>query len=1496
MTLQPQPQQSASVSDQAGGARAKKRKKNAKKAKRRSQQSTVVKPESPQNSLLDAKKNVPLLPLSPPESTKPAVDSAAPAHVADTTTRSTPNANDGISRKRRISPPTATLDDPASAADVEQRVPSDTVLKTPPSAPPVHIIKIQSDEQPEKTLLCPEQPEASPSTQRRKAVVFNLETVGSCQSTPERSRILSARGPPKTILKAPSPLFPSTHERAKRASNASCVYDEMSEDGDSAASPSALFTSFEDPEQRSWPELLKAAAQASLDTEAYRRARVLSELATRLSQISATELGEQLFLLQSYLTDVLASIEHELSSGESPMALRAAIRCLGSIFFHAKIVSLLPVNRLNDLMSAFAQRFCAVNNKGVVSACLRMLIMQRLSSSVTDPVTETVVHRMMELLAATPKSAINHLLDRSPKKLCQLASIWLPVVLSSIASRESFLRAHAENLLMAAAVHFSENPRLVDAALEMSVRSASTWLTDGVEDVFAPSDVQLPRILGILAGLFGTKLHGKPLVQNILRILEGSFNSKKSAMRTEALRAWRMLIYNFSLEDHINTERCVQLIQRPIITCLRDRVDQVQVAAAEAWVALLHALGENVPKYFSTVVSDIMATILPPTCSPANEYGFRVWNELLKSPNLREKEARLQSLRTWTDAKSLVSIELLALPDIFVRDQLPVALSVIEQELVRNLLGNINPITAMETGAEKRCALVNLLVRFTNRAGTHSLFGRAEHTYQNTQAVVVREAVILLIDTLVRHLPPSLLSSTRYFLTDEARTLAGALSAAGIAVEKDELCTTPVVYLFEVLMHVGFVKRMGRPTNAAVALLDTLLTAVRGDNAASTFLSMISILQLCSSQMNPGGVTAVWACLLHRMDSFYGEMRGQQLGANTPPVRLLQRSLFLPIKYVCEHGWPNDISAEMQTQWCRAAEHTRGSLLPPGLAKEQLGGIIAYLDGNINFATQTIHWSWLIFLAEMYRFSEYSMPLSCSERGKYSPAFLYGVPAGRVVDNDQWKTTEHMAFVHIRFFTLVLTGLFQLASEDSSNDEILASLCRLASKFFGKMADASHLALPPNVKASISMRFVPILQAWIQKEGTALFARTFSWFHDMWHTTMLRLAFLEKFDTRLLERLSDLLERGLTCKDDSIARETMVFWQKTFCIRRRIVRPASLKVALKAAKMRNLISPATLQARIKLTRETIDADAHVHEANSASTPQATVPCETQTSSAAVLNSEKALVMQATATAMTTHGISTTTAQPRQMSDSAAPSTMAFGPTNAPKSSFGAQQQDDHSHIPVQQPSNSRKRALELLESKSAAQPAQVPTVANAEHSLTKRLRQDAPSVVPATAHRPRPTSNVVIDVPNTPRGARLLFATASRSLARSGDAIADGNPFRIEPTANRAQYTPEIFADAIEKSLDNAAQAQATSVMSCDKPNTMPKSTETSPPPEPSTDISASTVCTPENTPFTQLDRIDEDTLRQMPSSDLLLLHERLLRLAGNVTRALVERSAPCKP
>lgn len=184
--------------------------------------------------------------------------------------------------------------------------------------------------------------------------------------------------------------------------------------------------------------------------------------------------------------------------------------------------------------------------------------------------------------------ALRRLLQQCTAIRCNTAT-WFPFVLTLLFSDTVSVRCASHDLLALFPIIPSNSMQLAWTANN----TANTYLADCVALLRARASSHLPMMLawGHVLDVFGSTLHKKTILNEVLRLLEHNFNSSQPEQRIGALDAWRHLIFNFSCDAHLLHQKRLKLVNIPIWNCLRyEAIAGVQDAGFRSFLYLVFHL------------------------------------------------------------------------------------------------------------------------------------------------------------------------------------------------------------------------------------------------------------------------------------------------------------------------------------------------------------------------------------------------------------------------------------------------------------------------------------------------------------------------------------------------------------------------------------------------------------------------------------------------------------------------------------------------------------------------------------------------------------------------------------------------------------------------------------------------------------------------------------------------------------------------------------------
>ncbi|KAF9583195.1 DNA-binding protein rif1 [Lunasporangiospora selenospora] len=153
-------------------------------------------------------------------------------------------------------------------------------------------------------------------------------------------------------------------------------------------------------------------------------------------------------------------------------------------------------------------------------------------------------------------------------------------------------------------------------------------------------EVYAITVWGVLVSLFGKALHRSSHFNPMLKMIEKCFNSSaptRLEIRMAAFQAWTRLIYSFAIGGHITNEKIFRLVLTPIKNSFStDRYKRTRLACTNAWIALIYALGQDLPKFASEAFFPMLKTILQDESEHIRDLGLRLVHAIFTNSSGQE--------------------------------------------------------------------------------------------------------------------------------------------------------------------------------------------------------------------------------------------------------------------------------------------------------------------------------------------------------------------------------------------------------------------------------------------------------------------------------------------------------------------------------------------------------------------------------------------------------------------------------------------------------------------------------------------------------------------------------------------------------------------------------------------------------------------------------------------------------------------------------------------
>lgn len=218
------------------------------------------------------------------------------------------------------------------------------------------------------------------------------------------------------------------------------------------------------------------------------------------------------------------------------------------------------------------------------------LASQRISSGPLERWGEMLIDGIIQVLKITELesvalSALVTIFSACPA-LVKCTTHWFTDVFQLIFSKNVATRKTADTILNSVSELMQDNDFATDSE---SMAKFIALLSDNHTE-----NLNMLNGWGHLMILFGNRLHRTGYLNKMLSLAQESFNSGRLGQRIGAFKAWRRLIFNFSIDGHLYNKKRIQLILLPIWNSLKfEKSFAVRQACFETFMYLLFYLSHN---------------------------------------------------------------------------------------------------------------------------------------------------------------------------------------------------------------------------------------------------------------------------------------------------------------------------------------------------------------------------------------------------------------------------------------------------------------------------------------------------------------------------------------------------------------------------------------------------------------------------------------------------------------------------------------------------------------------------------------------------------------------------------------------------------------------------------------------------------------------------------------------------------------------------------------
>ncbi|KAF9092886.1 DNA-binding protein rif1, partial [Mortierella sp. GBA35] len=556
---------------------------------------------------------------------------------------STPAQEDSIQDSYRDANNTNTNDRTTTEQPITTTIdPSPEGLSDPTAAP--------IDDR-ERSPLVPAQVTAIIAASPSRRVVFSPDKQEPCLSIPSGAPVPKLKGILKTVtpvgkLDMSKMVMPTEEEiannrpfvkrkqklvqktissrmlEARFPGNKSKVAEPPFSDSPFTSSNSAL-TSAASPAKVLDPIIKDSIEKLKSEDLAVRKETYNSMLDTLRSSKDKTYYDE----IQESIRPLTARILIDLDHGDTESVVTLSVyRCLAFMFFERPIAQLFTASEVDRLLNFVLRVSDISENKILVNVALCCLGTCQVPMKTLAPYNGQIIRSIANHLnsrlnstSATNEGILNLVafLVNHPDEIVASAQVWLSSLLLLLVHDVPGIRKKALESVQALIPYFiqSEDNRLRMAAVAFMNEHGDQFLKKLDEEYLKASHgIFALRVWGAVTIVLGKDLQRNHMLNPMLKIIEGAFNrglSKNTDAGITAFKAWTRLIYNFARGGILQTEKIRKLIFRPIASGLGSQYhNRIRLAATNAWMALLYALGPELVKNADEVFFPIIRPLV----------------------------------------------------------------------------------------------------------------------------------------------------------------------------------------------------------------------------------------------------------------------------------------------------------------------------------------------------------------------------------------------------------------------------------------------------------------------------------------------------------------------------------------------------------------------------------------------------------------------------------------------------------------------------------------------------------------------------------------------------------------------------------------------------------------------------------------------------------------------------------------------------------------------
>ncbi|XP_043104798.1 telomere-associated protein RIF1 [Puntigrus tetrazona] len=306
-------------------------------------------------------------------------------------------------------------------------------------------------------------------------------------------------------------------------------------------------------------------------------------------------------------------------SSENEELCQAALQALGFCVFHSHIVSVIPANISEDILSTLCNVVVKSKEKFTCTRALWVISKQNFPQEVASKKTPEILKSLEAMQTREVQSilieheslnVIIRLLEQAPSQMAAGAVCWAKLVIPLVVHSANKVRLRAAAALEMGMPLLLEKQQEVAAIVEPMM---SSMLIPEMQKLFASkNETNMLKLWPLFVRLLGKLLHkGGAFINSLLYLEELGFRNSSPNIKKIAFIAWKSLIDNFALNpDILCSSKRLKLLMQPL-SSIQVRTEALLLTKLEVWWYLVVKLGPNLSTNFEQVGVPLLHSTLP---------------------------------------------------------------------------------------------------------------------------------------------------------------------------------------------------------------------------------------------------------------------------------------------------------------------------------------------------------------------------------------------------------------------------------------------------------------------------------------------------------------------------------------------------------------------------------------------------------------------------------------------------------------------------------------------------------------------------------------------------------------------------------------------------------------------------------------------------------------------------------------------------------------------